>query len=184
MIFRATRLSGAYIIEPERLEDQRGFFARAWCAREFEAHGLVFRPVQANMSYNRTKGTLRGMHYQVLPYAESKLIRCTRGTILDVIIDLRPDSTTYCEWIGVELTAENYQSLYVPECFAHGFQTLADDTEVTYHVSQFYTPAAERGIRFDDPAFGIRWPLEVNVISDKDQGWPDYQRSHTAVAEA
>ena len=174
MIFKETKLKDAYLIEIEKLEDRRGFFARAWCQREFEAHGLVSRIVQANISYNRKKGTLRGLHYQVAPYAETKLVRCTRGAIYDVIIDLRPDSPTYMQWLGVELTAENYKMLYVPEGFAHGFQTLADETEVTYQVSQFYTPGAEGGVRYNDPAFGIEWPLAVQVISDKDQNWPDY----------
>jgi len=174
MIFKETKLKDAYVIEIEKLEDRRGFFARAWCQREFEAHGLVSRVVQANISYNRKKGTLRGLHYQVAPYAETKLVRCTRGAIYDVIVDLRPDSPTYMQWLGVELTAENYKMLYVPEGFAHGFQTLTDETEVTYQVSQFYTPGAEGGVRYNDPAFGIEWPLTVQVISDKDQNWPDY----------
>lgn len=176
MIFTETKLPGAYLIDIEKREDQRGFFARAWCQQEFEAHGLVPRVVQTNISFNKCQGTLRGMHYQAAPYAETKLVRCTRGAIYDVIIDLRPDSPTYKQWLGVELTAENYRMLYVPEGFAHGFQTLADNVEVTYQVSQFYTPQAEGGLRYNDPAFGIEWPVQVQVISDKDQNWPDFDR--------
>lgn len=174
MIFAETKLPGAYLIDIEKRGDQRGFFARAWCQKEFEAHGLIRRVVQANISLSKRKGTLRGMHYQAAPYAEAKLVRCTRGAIYDAIIDLRPDSPTYMQWLGVELTAENYRMLYVPEGFAHGFQTLVDNTEVAYQVSQFYTPEAEGGVRYNDPAFGIEWPLEVQVISDKDKSWPDY----------
>lgn len=175
MIFTETELKGAYFVEIEKLKDHRGFFARAWCQNEFKSNGLVSRLLQANVSYNTRKGTLRGMHYQQSPYEETKLVRCTRGAIYDVIIDLRPASPTYMQWIGVELTGENYKMLYVPENFAHGFQTLKDDTEITYQVSQFYTPGSERGIRWDDPAFGITWPIEVQVISDKDKSWPDYR---------
>ena len=174
MIFTETKLPGAYLIDIEKRADQRGFFARGWCQKEFEAHDLIPRVVQTNISLSKRKGTLRGMHYQVAPYAEAKLVRCTRGALYDVIIDLRPDSPTYMQWLGVELSAENYKMLYVPEGFAHGFQTLVDNTEVTYQVSQFYTPEAEGGVRYNDPAFGIEWPLEVQVISDKDQSWPDY----------
>jgi dTDP-4-dehydrorhamnose 3,5-epimerase len=174
VIFHETELKGAYVIEIEKLKDHRGFFARSWCQNEFEAHNLVSRVKQSNVSYNKTKGTLRGMHYQISPYEETKLVRCTRGAIYDVIIDLRPASPTYSQWIGVELTAENYKMLYVPENFGHGFQTLEDDTEVTYQVTQFYTPGSERGIRWNDPAFSINWPIEVQVISDKDKSWPDY----------
>jgi dTDP-4-dehydrorhamnose 3,5-epimerase len=172
MIFTETELPGAYLIDVERREDDRGFFARAWCRQEFEAHGLIARVAQANISYNRRKATLRGLHYQLPPFAEAKLVRCTRGAIYDVIVDLRVDSPTYLRWLGVELTADQHRMLYVPEGFAHGFLTLEDHTEVTYQVSQFYTPAAERGIRYDDPALGIRWPLEVQVISEKDRSWP------------
>ncbi len=174
MLFHETRLEGAFVIELEKREDTRGFFARGWCQKEFEDHGLVAQVVQANISYNRKKGTLRGMHYQVAPVEETKLVRCVRGGIYDVIIDLRPESPTYKQWIGVELTAENYKMLYVPENFAHGLQTLEDDTEVIYQVSQFYTPGAERGIRWNDPAFRIEWPQNIEVISDKDADWPDY----------
>jgi len=174
VIFAETKLKGAYVIEIEKLKDHRGFFARTWCKKEFEEHNLVSRVRQANVSYNKKKGTLRGMHYQLSPYEETKLVRCTMGAIYDVIIDLRLASPTYTQWIGVELTAENYKMLYVPENFAHGFITFEDNTEVAYQVSQFYTPGSERGIRWDDPAFQIDWPLEVQVISDKDKNWPDY----------
>jgi dTDP-4-dehydrorhamnose 3,5-epimerase len=172
--FTQTKLKGAYLIEIEKLSDDRGFFARSWCQKEFESHGLTSRVVQANVSYNLKKGTLRGMHYQVAPYQESKLIRCTRGAIFDVIIDLRPHAPTYKQWVGVELSADNYTMFFVPEDFAHGFQALADHTEIFYQVSQFYTPGSEKGIRFDDPAFDVQWPLEVSVISDKDRNWPDF----------
>ena len=172
MIFRETILKGAFVIEMEKFEDKRGFFARAWCQKEVEANGLVSRVVQTNISFNKKRGTLRGMHYQVAPYEQIKLVRCTRGAIYDVIIDLRPDSPTFRKWTGVELTAENYTMLYVPENFAHGFQTLEDNTEVTYQVSQFYSPESERGVRYDDPVFQVEWPLPVEVISEKDIAWP------------
>lgn len=174
MKFIETGLQGAVIVEIEKLQDQRGFFARTWCKREFEKYGLDATLVQANVSYNLRKGTLRGMHYQVEPYGETKLVRCTQGAICDVIIDLRPESPTYRKWVGVELTAENYRMLFVPQMFAHGFQTLVDDSVVTYQVGQFYTSGSERGIRYNDPAFGLRWPVEVSVISDKDKSWPDF----------
>jgi dTDP-4-dehydrorhamnose 3,5-epimerase len=176
MKFTETELKGAFIVEVEKLSDDRGFFARSWCLKEFEAHGLTSRVVQSNVSYNIKKGTLRGMHYQIAPYQESKLIRCTRGAIYDVIIDLRPESPTYKQWTGLELTADNRTMLFVPEDFAHGFMTLADDTEITYQVSQFYTPRSEKGIRFNDPLFRIQWPLDVSVISDKDRQWPDFTK--------
>jgi dTDP-4-dehydrorhamnose 3,5-epimerase len=172
MIFRETTLKGAFVIEIEKFEDKRGFFARAWCQKEVEANGLVSRVVQTNISFNKKRGTLRGMHYQVAPYEQVKLVRCTRGVIYDVIIDLRPDSPTFRKWTGVELTAENYTMLYVPENFAHGFQTLEYNTEATYQVSQFYSPQSERGVRYDDPVFQVEWPLPVEVISEKDIAWP------------
>jgi dTDP-4-dehydrorhamnose 3,5-epimerase len=174
MIFTETRLQGAYLIDIEKREDHRGFFARTWCQHEFGEHGLVARLVQANLSFNRQRGTLRGMHYQTPPYAEAKLVRCTRGAIYDVIVDLRPDSPSFKQWIGVELSAVNYRMLYVPEGFAHGFQTLEDNVEIMYQVTQFYTPEAEGGIRYNDPALGIMWPLEVTVISEKDAAWADF----------
>jgi dTDP-4-dehydrorhamnose 3,5-epimerase len=175
MIFSETRLKGAYILEVQKLEDNRGFFGRTFCQNELGRLGLNTTVAQANVSFNKKKGTLRGMHYQTAPYGETKLVRCTRGAIYDVIIDLRPGAQTCGQWIGVELREDDYRLLYVPEYFAHGFQTLEDNTEVIYQVSQFYTPGSERGIRYDDPAFRIDWPMEVGVISDKDAGWPDYR---------
>ncbi|WP_373498635.1 dTDP-4-dehydrorhamnose 3,5-epimerase [Desulfococcus sp.] len=174
MIFQETPLKGAFVLELKKIEDDRGFFARSYCQKEFEEHGLVPRIVQANVSYNAKKGTLRGMHYQIHPYEETKLVRCTCGAIYDVIIDLRKESPTYRQWFGIELTSKNRKMLFVPESFGHGFQTLKEDTEVTYMVSQFYSPGSERGIRWNDPAFGIHWPTVVEVISPKDAHWEDY----------
>jgi len=174
MIFIETRLKGAFIIESERLEDERGFFGRTWCQHEFEAQGLNPRLVQCNISFNKKKGTLRGMHYQVAPYEEAKLVRCTMGAIYDVIIDLRPTSPTFKQWVAVELTAENRRMLYIPEGLAHGFQTLEDDTEVFYQMSEFYHPECARGVRWDDPAFGVVWPDDVRFISDRDRQYPDF----------
>jgi dTDP-4-dehydrorhamnose 3,5-epimerase len=172
--FHETALPNAFVIELERLEDGRGFFARTFCAREFTEHGLIPAVVQANLSFNRKQATLRGMHYQLPPATEAKLVRCTRGAIYDVIIDLRPDSRTYLRHFGIELSAESRTALYVPEMFAHGFLTLVDETEVTYQVSEFYMPGQERGIRYDDPAFAIEWPLPVGIISEKDSSWPPF----------
>jgi len=172
--FKETKLSGAYIIDLDTIKDERGFFARAWCQKEFEENGLKSNIAQCNLSFNHKKGTLRGMHYQVKPYEEVKMVRCTQGKILDVIIDLRKDSPTYKEWIGVELSADNNRMLYVPEGFAHGYQTLEDNSVVYYQVTEFYQPGSERGIRWNDPAFSIEWPLEVFVISEKDNSHPDY----------
>lgn len=174
MKFLETKLKDAWIIDIDEISDERGFFARTWCQKEFEAHGLTPRLAQANLSHNNKKGTLRGLHYQVAPHEETKLVRCTRGALYDVIVDLRPQSPSHLQWIGVELTAANHRILYVPEGFAHGLLTLEDDTEAIYQISEFYTPGAERGARYDDPAFGIDWPLAVSVISDKDANWPDY----------
>jgi dTDP-4-dehydrorhamnose 3,5-epimerase len=174
MIFTETKLKGAFILEIKKMEDERGFFGRSWCQKEMEEHGLKANVVQTNVSYNKVKGTLRGMHFQKAPHQETKLVRCTKGAIYDVIIDLRPQSPTYKQWIGVELTEENHKMLFVPEDFAHGFVTLADNTEVTYQVTQFYTPGAEGGIRWNDPAFNIKWPTEVKVVSGKDQQHPDF----------
>ena len=175
MIFTETKLKGSYIIDVRRLEDERGFFGRSYCQREFEDHGLNTNAVQANVSCNKTKGTLRGMHMQVAPFSETKLVRCTRGVIYDVIVDLRENSETFREWIGVELTADNYRMLYVPEGFAHGFVTLENNSDVTYQVTQFYTPGAECGYRWDDPAFNIVWPIEPLIISEKDKAHPFFQ---------
>jgi len=174
MIFTETKLNGAFIIEPERLEDERGFFARTWCQREFAAHGLSPKWVQCNISFNRKKGTLRGMHYQAVPYEEVKLIRCTMGAIYDVIIDLRSESPTFKQHIAVVLTARNRKMVYVPEGFAHGFLTLRDNTEVFYQMSEFYVAECARGVRWNDPVFGIQWPTDVRVISDRDRNHPDF----------
>lgn len=175
MIFTETKLAGAYLIELEKREDSRGFFARAWDQREFEAHGLNPTVVQCNLSFNMKAGTTRGMHYQAAPNEEAKLVRCTRGSIFDAIIDLRPESATFTEWIGFELTAENRRMLYIPEGFAHGYQTLEDETETFYQVSEWYAPESERGVRWDDPAFGISWPeTDAREISDRDLAWPAF----------
>ena len=172
MIFNETALPGAYLIDLNGFKDERGEFARAFCREEFAAQGLVPDYVQGNVSLNPYKGTLRGMHFQLGDDAEVKLIRCVRGAILDVIIDLRPHSPTYRKWIGVELSPKKLQMLYVPKDFAHGFQTLQDDTEVNYLVSAPYAPKAARGVRYDDPAIGIRWPLPVSKVSQADSSWP------------
>jgi len=172
--FLETELSDAYIIDITPFEDDRGLFARTWCKKEFEAHGLNSSIMQANISQNKLRGTLRGLHWQREPYAECKLVRCTRGAILDVIVDLRPGSDTFKSWIGVELTEQNHRTLLVPEGFAHGFQTLEDDSEVFYQVTQFYTPDVERGARYDDPAFAIEWPMDVAAISEKDLSWKPF----------
>ena len=175
MIFTETELPGAYVVDLERREDERGFFARTWCSDEFAAQGLDARLTQCNVSYNARRGTLRGMHMQLAPHAEVKLVRCTRGAIYDVIIDLRPDSPTFTRWTGVELTEENRTMLYVPEGFAHGYQALTDGSEIFYQVSEPYAPAAERGVRWDDPAFAIEWPEPGNaILSEKDRAWPDF----------
>ncbi|MFQ6611076.1 MAG: dTDP-4-dehydrorhamnose 3,5-epimerase [Fidelibacterota bacterium] len=168
-----TKLSGSYIVELEKIEDDRGFFARTWCEEVFLKKGLISKIVQANLSYNHKAGTLRGMHYQRSPHGEVKIVRCIRGAIFDVIVDLRPDSKTYLKWFGTELSAENYKSLYIPVNFAHGFQTLTDDAEIFYLVSQYYHPESSTGLRYDDPAIGISWPLGVTEISGKDSSWPD-----------
>ncbi len=171
MKFVESNLKDAYVIELEPMHDVRGFFARAFCGREFEQHGLKPVVAQQNVSFNHKKGTLRGMHYQVRPAAETKLVRCTAGAIYDVIIDLRPESPSYLQHFGVELTAENRKALYVPELFAHGYLTLTDGTEVVYNVGEFYSPGYECGIRYDDPKFAIKWPVPIEVISDKDAKW-------------
>jgi len=175
MIFKETKLKGAYVIEINPLEDERGFFARSFCAKEFKEHGLNQNIAQCNISYNGKKGTLRGMHYQAAPHEEAKLVRCTMGAIYDVIIDLRPDSSTFKKWIGVELTKENRRMLYVPEGFAHVFQTLEDHTEVLYQMSEFHHPEWARGVRWNDPTFGIFWPVNVEIISIGDQQYLDFK---------
>ncbi len=174
MIFTETTLKGAFIIEIKKLEDERGFFGRSFCRKEMEEHGLNPEIVQANTSLSHKKGSFRGMHFQVAPYEETKLIRCVRGAIYDVIIDLRPDSLTFKKWIGAELSADNYKMLYIPGGFAHGFLTLTDNVEVYYNVSAFYTPGAERGIRWNDEAFGIKWPFIPVIMSEKDRKQPDF----------
>jgi len=172
MRFRETRVVGARLIDPSPHEDERGRFLRAWCSREFTEHGIEFLPVQANMGFSSVKGTIRGMHLQTPPAPEAKLIRCTRGSMFDVVLDLRPDSASYGKWHGEELSAENGRMLYVPEHCAHGYQTLEDNTEMYYMTSQFYTPSAAYGVRFDDPAFGIKWPLSATAVSEQDRSWP------------
>lgn len=174
MIFTETKLKEAFIIEIEKIYDERGFFARSWCENEMKAHELNINIRQANISFNKTKGTLRGMHYQIAPYQEAKLVRCTSGSIFDVIIDLRKNSPTYRQWTGVELTQENYKMLYIPEDFAHGFITLKDNTEISYFMSEFYVPGAGATIRWDDPLFNIQWPLQPVVMSEKDRNQPDF----------
>jgi dTDP-4-dehydrorhamnose 3,5-epimerase len=175
MVFKETRLKGAFIIELEKIEDDRGFFSRAWCQKEFEAKGLNTNIAQCNLSFNTTKGTLRGMHYQIAPHEEAKIIRCPRGKVYDVIIDLRPKSPTYLRWAGFELSSENRKMLYVPESFAHGYLTLADNTELFYQVSHFYSPESESGIRWNDRTVNIKWPQTNGlIITDKDKNWPDF----------
>lgn len=176
IIFRETELKGAFVIEPERYEDERGFFARSFSHREFEARDINPRLVECNISFNRRRHTVRGMHFQQAPHAQAKLVRCTAGAIHDVIIDLRPNSETFGRWVGVELNAENHLMLYVPEGFAHGFQTLVDDTEVFYQVSEYYAPESCGGVRWNDPAFGIRWrETEQVIINERDRTYGDFQ---------
>lgn len=170
--FSSTGVVGVVLIDPVLRTDDRGHFSRSWCLREFAEEGINFVPVQANAGFSLRKGTLRGMHFQIAPAFETKLIRCTRGSLLDVVVDLRPDSPTRYKWYGIELRAESYQLLYVPEGCAHGYQTLKDDTELYYLTSQYFTPAAARGVRYDDPAFGIQWPLAPTAISEQDRNWP------------
>jgi dTDP-4-dehydrorhamnose 3,5-epimerase len=182
VIFREVGLQGAFVIEPVRSEDERGFFARTWCQREFAEHGLNERLAQCSLSFNRKKGTLRGMHYQVAPYEEAKLVQCPRGAIYDVIVDLRPASATFRRWVATELTAENRLMVYVPEGFAHGFQTLEDDTEVYYQITEFYVPESGRGFRWNDPGFDIRWPSAERIISDRDNSYPDFGKVKSSTA--
>lgn len=176
MRFAETGIVGAWLIDPSPREDDRGRFFRAWCCREFAEHGINFLPVQANMGFSVRKGTLRGMHFQEAPALEAKLVRCTKGAIFDVALDLRPGSPSHGKWFGAELSAENGRMLYVPENCAHGYQTLEDRTEMYYMTSQFYTPSTVRGARFDDPAFRIQWPLAATVVSEQDRNWPLVQR--------
>jgi len=171
MIFTKTALAGAYIIDLDRKEDSRGYFARAFCQKEFAEHGLKPVIAQANVAFNKKKGTLRGMHFQFPPAAETKLVRCSRGAIVDIIVDLRPESPTYLQHVAVELNEDNARALYVPERFAHGYQVLRDATETSYQVGEFYTPGSEGGLRYDDPRLNLTWPLPVAVISEKDEAW-------------
>ena len=174
MIFTETILKGAFFLEVKKLEDERGFFGRSWCVNEMKEHGLNTNICQANISFNKSKGTLRGMHYQTAPYQEAKLVRCSRGSIYDVIIDLRKNSPTFKQWIGVELSQENYKMLYVPENFAHGFITLEDNCEINYLMSELYVPGAGATIRWNDPMFNINWPIEPTIMSEKDKSQPNY----------
>jgi len=172
--FLETPLRGAYVLEPEKLPDERGFFARVWCADELGAHGLCSAWVQSSISFNDKAGTLRGMHYQAAPYEETKLVTCTAGAVLDVIVDLRADSPTFCGWFAAELTARNNVTLYVPCGFAHGFLTLEGGSVLQYHISEYHHPESTRGVRWDDPAFAIQWPGEPHVISQRDREYPDF----------
>jgi dTDP-4-dehydrorhamnose 3,5-epimerase len=176
MIFKDAGIDGVLVIEPERHEDERGFFARTWDPDEFAERGLNPELAQCSISFNRARGTLRGLHYQAPPHEEAKLVRCTAGAIFDVAVDLRPGSSTFRDWFGIELSAENRLALYIPEGCAHGFLTLADDSEVHYQISHAYVPDAGRGVRWDDPAFAIRWPGEVVVINDRDRSYADFRR--------
>ena len=175
MEFIETNLKGAFVVRIKKIEDERGYFARAWCREEFLQHGLIPQMVQLNVGSSHRRGTVRGLHYQLAPHAEAKFIRCTRGAIYDVIVDLREGSPTVGRWYGIELTPDNGLMLYGPEGFAHGYQTLQDDTEMYYMTSALFAPAAARGVRYNDPAFGITWPLSISFISAADRSWPDFQ---------
>ncbi len=175
MNFHKTKLPGVFKIQLERKSDERGFFARTWCRDEFAGHGLNSTLIQSSISFNARKGTLRGMHYQAAPFAETKVVRCTQGALYDVVLDLRPDSPTFKQWISAELTAANRDMLYIPEGCAHGFLTLADETEILYQMSQVYHAPSARGVRWNDPAFAIDWPAAVEVIADRDRTYPDFR---------
>ena len=177
MQFTPTSLLGAYVIDIRKIGDERGFFGRSWCAEEMARAGLDAQIAQINTSLSRYKGTLRGLHFQVAPFQESKMIRCTRGAVFDVIVDLRPESATFQQWFGMELNEDNHRALYSPKGFAQGFLTLQDNSEITYFSSAPYAPGKDRGVRFDDPAFGIEWPMAPVVMSDKDRAWPDFSLS-------
>jgi dTDP-4-dehydrorhamnose 3,5-epimerase len=181
VIFTETRLPGVLVVDPEPLGDERGFFARIWCSREWKARGLAPRMAQASISFNRKKGTLRGLHFQADPHAEAKLVRCTAGALHDVALDLRPDSPTFLDHVAVTLDAAGRRMIYVPEGVAHGFQTLADDTEVLYMISEFHDPASARGVRWDDAAFGITWPEDDRIISARDRSYPDFHATREAL---
>lgn len=174
MIFTESELDGVYVLELDKRIDERGFFARLWCEQELRNHGLLARIAQINTGFSPVAGTLRGLHYQLAPHSEVKIVRCTRGAVYDVIIDLRSSSKTYRHWMGVELTANNGRLLYVPEGYAHGYLTLVDNTELIYFTSQPYAPQAARGVRYDDKSFAIRWPRDIHIVSDADNSWPDF----------
>lgn len=174
MIFTETPLKGAYLIEINKIGDDRGFFGRSWCQKEMEEAGLNSKIAQINTSVSKDRGTLRGLHFQLAPYQECKMIRCSRGAIFDMIVDIRPESATFLKWYGVELTEDNHKALYSPEGFAQGFLTLRDNTEITYFTTEFYAPGMDRGVRFDDPQIGIELPIKPVVLSDKDVAWPDF----------
>ncbi len=174
MEFTRAPITGAYVIDVKRLGDERGFFGRLWCKEEYENLGLVSRIVQSNIGVSTSAGTLRGLHFQRAPHEEVKIVRCSRGAIFDVIVDLRPESATYKDWFGIELNQENATMLYVPEGCATGYLTLRDDTEISYHTSEFYRPESASGVRYNDPAFAIEWPAEIRVLSDNDKTWPDF----------
>jgi len=178
MNFSETSLKGVFLVTLKKIEDDRGYFARGWCRNELADHGIGADFIQLNTAFSHRKGTIRGMHYQEAPHQEAKFVRCTRGAIFDVALDLRPESPTYGQWFGQELSAENGAMLYLPEGCAHGYQTLAPDTEMYYLTNALYAPAAAKGVRYDDPAFGIAWPLPVSIVSDADRKWPSFQRSH------
>jgi dTDP-4-dehydrorhamnose 3,5-epimerase len=175
LIFSTTDVEGAYLIKPERLEDERGFFARTYCVRELADHGIDPQVVQRSVSYNRRRGTLRGMHFQIAPHEETKLVSCLRGSVYDVVLDLRPTSSTYRRWSAVTLTADGLETLFIPKGCAHGFISLADDSTVHYEISEFHHPESARGVRYDDPSFGIDWPLQPAVINTRDLGYPPYE---------
>ncbi|MDD5428967.1 MAG: dTDP-4-dehydrorhamnose 3,5-epimerase [Candidatus Omnitrophica bacterium] len=175
MKFTKTPIEKVYLLEIEKIEDERGFFARSWCAEEFEKRGLNGKIAQCSISFNKKKGTLRGMHYQVPPHEEAKIIRCTMGAIYDVIIDIRPDSPTFRKWYAAELSADNRRMIYAPEGVAHGYVTLKDDCEIFYQISELYHPECAKGVRWDDPAFGVKWPSGKKIINDRDAGYPDIE---------
>lgn len=177
MLFHETPLPGCYVIEPERMQDHRGFFTRVWCRRELEQRGLKADILQSNVGFSHRKGTLRGLHYQTAPYAEVKIVRCTRGAMFDVVVDLRPQSPSHKRWFGVELTEDNGKMIYVPEGFAQGYLTLVDNTEMNYHTSQFFARESASGVRYDDPVFQIQWPIEISVISEQDTKWANYEET-------
>jgi dTDP-4-dehydrorhamnose 3,5-epimerase len=174
--FEETPLSGVYVITPDKFPDERGFFARTFCEADFEKHGIAFHTIQCNASFNRSRGTLRGMHYQLAPYGEVKLVRCTAGKVYDVVVDLRPESSTYCQWYGLELSSEEHNALLIPEGLAHGYLSLTENTEVFYQMASYYAPDSARGVRWDDPAFGIDWPFTPVVMAERDAQWTDYSR--------